>query len=223
MTNNILKNIASEDIDDLLVKIEKSFCIKFNKTELTNILTFGELCDLVAQKIKFTHNDDCTTQQAFYKLRDAISITFEIEKKTISPDFSLIDLLPRRDRLTMTRDLEKYLGIKLNILRPPHWLTVTLFGLLLISLFGLYFAWKTGISGLVLSIFGLWIANKKGIELDAQNVGDVAEKMARENYMKSRRNSTTFNESEIEKVLTDLFSIEFGIEKSKINRETKFV
>jgi hypothetical protein len=131
--------------------------------------------------------------------------------------------LPRQSRRSQTRKLEEQLGFKLNILRPPHWVTGTLVVILLASLVGLFFNWQIGLLGLAFSIAGLWLANKIGNELDLQTVGQVAEKMTRENYLKSRRNSKTFNKNEIEKVFTDWFSNEFDLDKSKLTREAKFV
>ena len=222
-TDYELKNIDSEDIEDILVKVETSFDIKFVGDELVHIITFGQLCDHIANKILLDNSDDCTSQQAFYKLRDAISSTLQIENKTISTDFLLADLLPRQSRRSRTRKFEKHLGFKLNILRPPHWVTGTLVISLLASLVGLFFNWQIGLLGLVFSIAGLWFANKIGNELDLQTVGHVAEKMTRESYLKSRRNPKTFNKNEIEKVLTDWFSNDLGIDKSKLTREAKFV
>lgn len=51
MTDYELKNIDSEEIEDLLVKVETSFDIKFGDTELIHITTFGQLCDHIADKI----------------------------------------------------------------------------------------------------------------------------------------------------------------------------
>lgn len=223
MTDYELKNIDSENIDDLLVKIENSFDIKFSGDELVNIATFGQLCDHIANKIQLDNSNDCTSQQAFYKLRDAISLTLQIDNKTISTDFALSDILPRQSRRSRTKKLERYLGFKLNFLRPPHWVTGTLVIILLSSIVGLFFNWRIGLSGLMFSIVGLWFANKIGNELDLQTVGQVAEKMTRENYLKSRRNPTTFNKREIEKVLTDWFSNDLGLDKNKLTREAKFV
>ncbi len=45
----------------------------------------------------------------------------------------------------------------------------------------------------------------------------------RENYLKSRRNPNTFNKNEIEKVLTDWFSNDLDLDKSKLTRDAKFV
>ena len=223
MMNNELKNIDPLDISELLVIVEKSFDIKFGITELEYVETFGELCDHIANKIQLDNSDDCTTQQAFYKLRDVISSKFEITEKTISPDFLLINFLPRKNRRAKTKELERYLGFKLNILRPPHWVTTILFILVIVSILGLYFMPPIGILGLVFSIGGLRVAYNIGNVLKVQTVGQVAEKMTSENYLKSRRNSRSFNRREIEKVLTDLFSNNLGLEKSKLKREATFV
>lgn len=222
-TNYELKNIDSEDIEDLLVKVENSFDIKFVGDELIHITTFGQLCDHIANKIQLENSDDCTSQQAFYKLRDAISSTLQIDNKTISTDFPLVNLLPRKNRRRGTKKLEKHLGFKLNILRPPRWVTWTLVILLLASIGGLFFNWQIGLLGLLVSVAGLWFSNQIGNELDLQTVGQVAEKMTRENYLKSRRNSKTFNKNEIEKVLTDWFSDDLYIDKNKLTRDAKFV
>ena len=218
-----LKDIDKEDIEDLLEKIEASFEIKIIGGELAYVTTFGQLCDHITNKIKLDNSEDCTSQQAFYKIRDAISSTLQIDNKIISTDFALVDLLPRQSRRSRTKKLEKHLDFKLNILRPPHWVTGTLVIIFLASLIGLYFNWQIGLLGLVISFAGLWFTNKIGNELDLQTVGQVAEKMMRESYLKSRRNTKTFNKREIEKVLTDWFSNELDLDKSKLTREAKFV
>src|SRR5690606_15733450 len=126
MTDHKVENIDSEDAGDLLVKIEKSFDIKFGDTELMHIKTLGELCDHIVNKIQLDNSDDCTTQQAFYKLRDAITSLFSIDNKIIMTDFPLNNFLPRQNRSERIRDIENYLDVRLKILRPPHWVTNTL-------------------------------------------------------------------------------------------------
>jgi len=223
MIEFVFKRTEIEDINELLAnKVEKSFDIKFGKTELNHISTFGELCDHIANKIQLEHSEDCTTQQAFYKLRNAISSKFKIDKKTISTDSQIIDFLPRWNRRSMITEIEKHLGFKLNILCPPHFVSMFLFILCLASFVGLYFNWQIGILGLIISIGGLLVADKIGIELEVKTVGEIAKKMTRENYLKSRRNSKKFNKNEIEKVLIDLFINDLGLDKSKFNRDTKF-
>lgn len=222
-TDYELKNIDSEDIDNLLAKVESSFDIKFVGDELVRITTFGQLCDHITNKIQLDNSEDCTSQQAFYKLRDAISKTLQIDSKTITIDFPITDLLPRKNRRSKIKIMEAHLGFKLNILRPPYWLTRILVIVFLASIVGLFFNWKIGISGLAFAVTGLWLANKIGNELDLQTLGQIAEKMTRENYLKSRRNPNSFNKNEIEKVLTDLFSNDLDLDKSKLTRDAKFV
>ena len=223
MTDQKVENIDSEDAGDLLVKIEKSFDIKFGDTELMHIKTLGELCDHIVNKIQLDNSDDCTTQQAFYKLRDAITSLFSIDNKIITTDFPLNNFLPRQNRSERIRDIENYLDVRLKILRPPHWVTNTLLILLLVSIGGLFIKWQYGLLGLCISFGGLWLSNKIGNELDVQTVGQLAEKMTRENYLKSRRNPKTVNKNEIEKLLTEWFINDLGLDKSKLTREAKFV
>lgn len=218
-----LKNTDPEDIEDVIRKIESSFSISFAMGELSHITTFGELCDYITNKIVLDQFDDCTTQQAFYKLRSAISEALTIERSSITTDYPLIKLLPRKSRRARIKNLEKHLGFKLDLLRPPHWLTWSLLILMLAS-FPLIFIDKlAAIAGFVFSIAALWIASKTGIELKVKTVGQLAEKITRENYLKSRRNPDTFNKGEVEKILVDLFSNELILDKNKLTRESTIV
>lgn len=216
-----LKNTNPEDIEDILVKVEKSFQIVFSENELVNIHTFGELCDHIKNKIQLNHQDDCTSQQAFYKLRSALTSVLKIDKDKITPDSLLAELLPRQIRKIKTKQIERTLELNLSILRPPHFVTSFLSLLLLSSFIGLFFNWQFALGGIGLSITGLWIAFKTGNELDLKTVGQVAEKITRENYLKSRRNPKTFNENEIEKILIDWFSNDLLVNKSKLTRKTR--
>lgn len=221
MTDYQLNNIDPEDIEDLLAKVETSFGIKFVGDELVYITTFGQLCDYIAEKIQLVNSDDCTSQQAFYKLRHAISSILLLDDKTISPDILLANVLPRQARRLRTKKLENHLGFKLNILRPPHWVTRSFAIVLVVSLVELFFNWQTGLLGLIVSVGGLWFAYEIGNELDLKTVGQVAEKMTRERYLESRRNSKTYNKKEIKQILTDWFRGSFDLAKSKLTRGAK--
>lgn len=221
MTEYQLKDIDSEDIEDLLLEVEKSFGIKFVGNELIHITTFGELCDHITNKINLENSNDCTSQQAFYKIREAISTTLQLENKKITPNFPLAEILPRQRRRSTIKKLENHLGFKLKILSAPHWITTTLSIVFIASIIEIYFNWHIGILGIIFSYNGFWIATRIGNELDLKTVGEVAEKMTRENYLKSRRNQNTFNKKEIEKVLTNWFRINFDLEKKQLTREAE--
>lgn len=217
-----LKNRDPLDIQDIILKVETSFGIKFGVDELTHIETFGQLCDYITGKIKLDDSADCTSQQSFYKLRDAFSIIIQVDTKTITTDYSLTDLLPRQNRRTLVKNLEKHLGFKLRILRATHYMSGTFGAILPCSIVACFFHLPAGILGIIFSIGGLRLSALLGNELDLQTIGQLSEKLMRENYINSRRNPRTFNKKEIEKVLTNLFSVELGIDKSELTRDAAF-
>ena len=217
-----LKDSDPEDVEDLILKIEDSLDIYFEERELAYVKTFGQLCDHIKSKIKRVKTDDCTTQQAFYKFRNALSESLNIDKKNITPDTLLSDILPKRTRIQKIKEIDHSIGFNTSILRAHHFITNSLIVLLLASIVGLFFYWQYGLIGFVLSLVGFWVSNKMGNELDLKTVGEVAEKMTRENYAKSRRNSETYNEREIDQIITDLFSDFFRLDKSKLTRDAEF-
>lgn len=221
MNDYKLNNIDPEEIEDLLVKIEKSFNIKFVGNELVGISTFGEVCDHIINKIELDHSDNCTKQQAFYKLRNAISSTLDIE--FIKTDTLLADILPRKNRISDVRQIENKLGFKLSFLRSTYFVSGTLLIVLLASFVGLFINWKFGLSGILFSFAGFFITDKFGKEMDIRTVGELTEKMTRENYLNSRRNPSTFNKNEIENILQEWFSKDLNLDKTMLTRDAKFV
>src|SRR5258705_4437974 len=91
---------AGDDIADLIKSVEQSFDLKFTTLELTGITTFGEFCDLIIKKIDLPHQEDCTTQQSFYKLRNATNIIKPNSEEAILPSTALTDFFYRKDRRT---------------------------------------------------------------------------------------------------------------------------
>lgn len=218
-----LSNTDSEDIEDLLVKVETSFNIRFKTEDFTNVKTFGALCDLITDKIQLEHSESCTTQQAFYKLREAIVTSLRINHDKITPDLKLEAVFPKENRRTAVKRLENQLDLKLKLLRAPFWITSALVILLLLSLIGIFFNWQMGLSGLAFAILGLKISDYFGTVLDLQTIGQLTEKMTREHYIQSRRNPTTFNKNEIEKILIDWFSEDLLLDKSKLTRDSEWI
>ncbi len=218
-----LKNADPEEIEDLLIRVERSFNIKFHHRELAHIKSFGEFCDYIAEKIELENSEDCTGQQAFYKLRDGISYIQNINKALILTASPLHGLFPKTCRRQQVKRLESYLGLKLNLLIPPLWETATLVVLFLASLTYFFFDWKIGLTALCLSVTGFWISGKLGRGMRKTTVGELAAKMRRENYIKSRRNPETYNKREIEVILREWFSDDLDIDKEELTRDAKFI
>ena len=208
-----LKNIEGDVINDVLEKVEQSFGFKFGRYELKDVETFGELCDIIVDKVQGASATDCTTQQAFYKLRDAIVTTLSITKYSVTTHTPLHELFPRTDRRQQIKSVEQILGLKMNALRPKHWITTVLFLSFLASLVALAIAWQMGLAGLAFSVAGLYVSGELGKELDLITVGELAEKIARENYKKVRRNPKTVNRTEVAEKVKELFLADPDVEE----------
>jgi hypothetical protein len=211
-----------EDIEDVLKLIEKSYDIKFEANELGHIRTFGQLTDHIISKIKLESKDDCTDQQAFYKLRTVIE-TIKADNKRIEPKTQLKDLFPRQKRRKEIKEIEKRLGVNLKALRPRHIITNSLLISLLFSIVGLFIEWEFGLTGLLFSLGGLWISERMGIEFKVNTLGELADRMTQLNYVKSRRQSRTMNLKEVHNKIEKLFVDNLGLEAKTIDRDTVII
>lgn len=217
-----LNNFDAEDIGDVLLKIERSFDITFADEDLKEAKTFGQLCDVVVAKVKHAQADSCTTQQAFYKLRNAINAKNPAEKSLVKPQTKLCELFPRDNRIEIVADIENEMGFHMNLLQPKSWI-VWCFALLLIASLGL-FLFNTTIAtvGLIISIAGLRLAGRFGKELKVKTIGDLAEKIAREHYLKCRRDAATVNRAEVVQKVKELFADYLHLEPSALTKEARF-
>lgn len=216
-----LSNIDIEEIESFLKEIENSFKIRFFSDELIHITNFGQLCDAITNKIELENSSNCTSQQAFYKLREAIGLILNIEKRTITLNLPISGLFSQKTRISNIKKLESNLGFKLNLLGPPLWLSILFSILFILSFVTLFFVLSFGLLGILISIIGFKVSTENGTELNLKTIRQIVEKMTRENYLKSRRNQNTFNKNEIENVLIDWFSNQFDLDKTKLTREAK--
>lgn len=221
MNNTLqLKEIGIEDIEDILFRIEQSYGFKFRENELKDVGTFGELCDIILTKIQGDDANDCTTQQAFYKLQNAIASALQINKRNIQTSTDLQILFPKINRRKNIKLINSELGFKVKILRPKQWIATTLVLTLFISLVLFIISWKIALLGLILSIVGINLADRLGSEFDLQNIGQVAEKISREHYVKVRRNSSTVNRNEVIQKIKELFKKDLDLDEMILERET---
>ena len=214
-----MEDYSSEDVEDLLLKIEDSLNIEFKDNELAHIRTLGELCDYIVNKMELEQKDDCTSQQAFYKLRQATSASLGVNSKDILPHTELTGILPRKNRRKNVRKIESILGFNLPILHPPEFVTLSLAFLLLVSIVAMFFNAVAGIAGIVFIIATTKIANKYGKELKAKTIREVVELMTRERYIHARRYSNTYNRNEIENVVFDMFRHHLLIDEAELTRD----
>lgn len=217
-----LENIDPLDIDVLLEKLEISFHIKFDSPELKQVITFGDLCDLIVNKVEGGNTNDCTTQQAFYKIRKAIVEVGQYDKEALKINTNLEELFPRKQRRQQVKKFENILGIKTEILQTKGWLVLSLLLAFLVSFVVLFFSWRIGFGGMVLSFIGIYISYKLGKELNLKTVGQLAKKISREHYNKVRRNPTTINQVEIIQKVKELFKEDLDLEDKALTKEARF-
>jgi hypothetical protein len=207
-----LNKADSLDIDEAIMKAEQSFGVRFNDDDFKKVTNFEELCEVVICKIEASgeHVNDCTSQQAFYKLRHSISSVLHINKNNLYLNTELNEILPRKNRRKNVQALEQMMGFKLNLLRPPKWLSTTL-GLILLASFVLIFIkWKAGIPAFASTLAVLKLIAKYAKTFDVKTLGEAAEKLTKENYRQSRRNPETINKAELTEKVKALFAEELA-------------
>lgn len=218
-----LHNVDPADIDDVLMKIQHLFGIRFEQEDLEHVKTFGNLCDAVVKKVKDRNAESaCTTQHAFYTLRNAVYATTNVEKEMVKPQTRLAQLFPRDTRLEVIAEVEKEMGFKINLLKPKGSVVATFVAILVISLAGAFFYPAVGGLGAALAIVGLILAGKFGKEMPVKTLGDLAEKISREHYRSCRKNASTINRAEVAEKIKDLFIHDLAFEPSALTRDLRF-
>lgn len=211
--------IDPEDLDDVLTKIERSYSISFDTNELRQVETFGQLCEAVTEKIKLAEVADCTSQQAFYKLRTSLTDHFPFERQAIRPTTELATLFPRSTRRASIKKLENAIGFSFGLLTASMYVVSPAVLLLLGSLVS---GSVYGIAGFAVALITLFTARKLARQFTVQTVGELAEKLAREHYTKVRRDSCTVNKSELTDQIRQLFHTDLGIELNELQPDSLF-
>lgn len=212
-----------EDIFDVVIKLEKSFSIKFEKNAFIKVKTFGDLCDILESYIKYDHKEDCTKQQAFYKIRTAISETQLINKGQINPGTKLVELFPRHNRRTQVKKFQKLLGVNLKLLTYSGWLALTFVIGILSSFIAFFFDWKIAVSGIVFFTLAHKIAGILGRDFEFDTVKDLTEKATTDHYIDIRRSKLTVNRNEILTIIKDAFRTGLSIDNEQLERDAKFI
>ena len=224
MSNKVIKlnNVDPEDLSDVLIKIQKSFNIQLDNEGLKDINSVDSLCNMIANKISHEHDETCSTQHAFYLLRNAIAAVIGVDKCAVTPQTRLFKIFPKENRLELIAGIENELGFKTNLLQPRQWI-LAVFGMTFIASFILcFFNLAVGIAGLLSSAISLKLSGKFGKEIHLKTVGDLANKIARETNLRSRRNNCQANKNEIEQKVKELVVNNLGLEPVMLTRKSRF-
>ena len=223
MDDDQLSNTCIEDIENLIPMVESSFGFKFNLGELEQITTFGEFCDITTSKIHLTDAPDCTPQQAFYKLRQALAP--HIPGLAVTPASRLEDILPssRHKRRIILYSVEVKLGFTLSLIGIYIPSFIIIFCAFFLSFASFIVNWHVGIICVSLTCTAMYFNIEFGNTLYAKIIREIVEKMTREHYIQSRRNSNTINRAEIFKQTQALFASELYLKTSALTHDAPFV
>ncbi len=216
MSGSKLDSADYEDIEDWLSIIEDKFHIKFADDAFSEVQTFGELLDFIINKIPHTHVDTCTTQQAFYKLKSAISRPTALN---ISPSTPLLLVFPKKGRRENVTRVEQFLGFKIQLLKPHPMISNSLWISLLVCTIAIFQNLQTFGLPFLVTIVGLFIAYRFGTVLTYDTVGDLVHAIVRDNYLKVRRKPDTMNRNELENILLEIIKDSSSV-RAKLTRDT---
>lgn len=214
-----LDNIDPEDFGGTLLKLEKSFGTKFVDNSFKDAKTFGDICDIIESQIILVDKDDCTTQQAFYKIRKAISLTQNYNERSVERQTKLATIFPHSNRRQNVKCFQRALGFAVDILSMKTWLVVTIFVGFILSLVSCFFSWQVAVAGLTFFTLFACTASKFSKELDISTVGQLTEKITREHYTLARRYNGTMNRKEIVKTIQDVFIADHLIDREHLTRD----
>jgi hypothetical protein len=211
--------VDKEDLEQVLHRIENTFSIHFKESEIADIKTYGDLCNIIISKVEFNYGNDSATQQAYVKLKEAIVSITDTNPEIIKPDVSLEKIFPKRIRRKQVKKLEESLGYELDLLTPRGFIVMSFLFLMIISVIFMFIFRTYGLIGLCISFLGLFLSSRLGNEFNVNTIKDLSEKIAEENYANSRRWKNNFNKAELEKQIDNLISRQLDIDKNKLKKE----
>ncbi|MFT3796574.1 hypothetical protein [Flavobacterium sp.] len=177
---------------------------------MENLKTFGEISNHIISKIELENDNGCTSQQAFYKLRNAITKVTGIPSSEISPSTELTSLFPKERRKIFTL-IERELSLDLKAFRVPNIIALFIFTVFIASFIMIFINWKFGLFGIIFSIALTKFIGMTTTKFSEKTVGELAKSMMYDNYVEVRRNPNRVNRSEIKKNLEEMFIKELGL------------
>ncbi|WP_419868485.1 hypothetical protein [Chryseobacterium sp. CT-SW4] len=221
MKNNKLDSFELEDLNFSLEEFEKTYSINFSQEELNNILTFKDLSEVIINKFEYENVTDCTSQQAFYKVKNILQ-TINPKISSITPHTPLEDLIPRKNRRLTIKAVEAQIGFDLNLLRPRKVFISFLMALSLstfiLLFFNFWYAWILG--AFSYSFYRVIFENSN--EFKFKTVRELVENIMQEHYFLIRREPNTMNKEEFKKIVLNWFSDKMDMDKERM-RMTRFV
>ncbi|WP_118974814.1 hypothetical protein [Taibaiella koreensis] len=217
-----LEDCFDEDVFDVAQKLEKSFDLTLPVDAFIQVHTLGDLCAVFERHITARQCNDCTSQQAFYRVRRAIAATLSVDEKEITPDDQLAHFFPKANLRRKVNTFQAHLGIKVPLLTYPNWLLAVFLLLFLIFFVSLFFGGRAATVGGLLFFAGIDLAKTHGRKLIPQTIRQLTEQLVSEHYTMIRTRKGTVNRKEVRRIIVNTFARDLDIDKTWLTMDAKF-
>lgn len=204
-----------EEFEDALLLFCKDYRIKTGDLSISFTMTFVEIMELLFAQFDFQHKQDCTSQQAFYKLRKGIQEIYP-NAPELTLDTELKDLFPKNNRRKNIAELKKKLGIDFKILGAEKWLTSVL-GITILVCFFLMFFQLWALAAFIFSIIVLQVAERYGRAFKGKTIRDLVHHLVIHHYFECRTEPNSINKEEFRKVAFAYFSEALDIDQADLH------
>lgn len=210
----VFEGFGYEDLELAIMRFEQDYGVTYANDAFTNVKSIAELINVICAPISKENKVDCTSQQAFYKLKSVLQKY--ADGAVITPTSQLEMLIKRKHRISTIKNIESELGFELKVLKPIELVEVTLWAVLLCLIVMLFYIPFYALVGGVIWFLVSEAIYKNAKEFKAETVGELVKQMVMNNYFKSRRDPNTINEQELRKVVVSYLADLVGLTEEEL-------
>jgi len=231
------------DIVELVIGAEETFGISIPDEDASELVTVGLMHDYIMRKLEIQGRQTCISSKVFYTLRRGLIQLTGLERRRITPDSDLSELMPEKDRRKIYNALDRVTDLRLPSLSFPGIITALIWGIMVFGIFMLQYRLslftKLGSSNLlafpVMAGILLYALRKLFDPLRKEfpycqattgrvnTVGDLTREIVSANYRLLRRFDIAANPDEVWVALKAIIVEVSDVDPEKITRDARFV
>lgn len=192
-----LQHFERQEIFSVIDSIEKSYDIELPEYAFSNAKTFGDVCDIIENRIYRDDKSICKTHQTFCRIRNCISETQGIDKNQINPSTELNNLFPKANRIKTIKAFQQALGTNLKMLGYPNIVLALMVLLLITALVCFFYNWKLALAGISLFAVALNVEKHFGKTFTVATVKEFSEWCEREEQIVLKNVALTKKRQEV--------------------------
>lgn len=201
------QELTQTQLHDIIQKLNTSLKVSLLKEDFKSAsYSTSSIEDILVQKICDEKNGEWTSDMAFHKLRNAISVATGKSADSIHQESELTVLFPTEQRKALMKKVGEELGFPVDVLKPNGYV-YGFFVFLLFACIPVAIGMDWFLAGIVMICCTviIYILGKTGNQFRLKTVGHLADHLAWKNYLRQKRNASPVDEalirSEVKKVL----------------------